>query len=43
MLFERHVYSSWYRRHKLASAAALSLPRWVDSCLAMESVERRVP
>ena len=43
MLFNRHVYSSWYRLHSVAMDRALSSPKWVDNSLAMDSVERRVP
>jgi hypothetical protein len=43
MLFMRHVYSSWYRRHNAAIDEAFSSPKWVASSLAMDSVERMVP
>lgn len=43
MLFNRHVYSSWYLRHVAAMVLAFSSPKCEASCLAMLSVERSVP
>lgn len=43
MLFNLHVYSSWYRRHRPAMDFALSSPKWGVSSIATLSVERRVP
>lgn len=43
MLLRRHVYSSWYFRHTVAIEVAFSFPKCSASCLAIETVDRRVP
>ncbi len=43
MLLRRQVYSNWYLRATVAMVCAFSSPKCLDSSLAMDSVERRVP